>query len=56
MRVLTFQCFYCGESQEVVLEEHSSSGGFTVDCDNCCRPMEVNISGGDEGEIDVGPS
>ncbi len=61
MNSISFQCCFCGELQETVIEQTTFDGGFIVDCDNCCRPMRVNVHGGDdagEGEffIEVEPS
>jgi hypothetical protein len=46
-------CPYCGESIELVLEP-DDVGVFTQDCEVCCRPWHVSITGrGAERAVEV---
>lgn len=40
---VSFQCHFCGEPQEAVIDEEFGGQDFTVDCENCCRPMHVKV-------------
>jgi len=35
------QCPYCGQSFELAVDTTEAKQQFTVDCEVCCRPMEV---------------
>ena len=44
---------YCGEQLEIYLEP-DVKGSFVQDCEVCCNPWRVRVSGrGDEREVDV---
>ncbi len=46
-------CPYCGEAVEIYLEP-DVSGSFIQDCEVCCNPWNVRISGhGDDRWLDV---
>ncbi|MGB7218267.1 MAG: CPXCG motif-containing cysteine-rich protein [Vicinamibacterales bacterium] len=46
-------CPYCGEQLEIYLES-DVKGSFVQDCEVCCNPWRVRVSGrGDEREVDV---
>jgi hypothetical protein len=44
------QCPFCGQSFELAVDTTEAAQQFTVDCEVCCRPMEVFLQCGD-GEI-----
>jgi hypothetical protein len=44
------QCPYCGQTFELALDTTQSDQRFTVDCEVCCRPMEVFLQC-EDGEI-----
>ena len=47
-------CPYCGEEIEIFVED-DVLGSFVQDCDVCCNPWLVRVSGrGEEREISVG--
>lgn len=51
LRNLVSRCPYCGESQK--LEIDMSEGypqEFVSDCTVCCRPIEVTVTSGLQGE------
>jgi hypothetical protein len=47
-------CPYCGEELEIVIEP-DVSGTFVQDCEVCCNPWTVRVSGsGEDRWLDVG--
>ena len=51
---ITYQCVYCGEGNETVIDP---SGGnrqsYTENCTVCCRPNVLHISITPEGDVTV---
>jgi hypothetical protein len=46
-------CPYCGEKVEIYLEA-DVRGSFVQDCEVCCRPWRVDVSGrGDERDVRI---
>lgn len=45
-------CPYCGEELELFVEG-DVSGSFVQDCEVCCRPWQVRVSGGEERAVEV---
>ena len=46
-------CPYCGEEVEIYLEP-DVSGTFVQDCEVCCNPWRVHVTGdGDGRSVDV---
>jgi len=46
-------CPYCGEDVELYLES-DVRGSFVQDCEVCCNPWTVRVSGhGDERDVSV---
>ena len=51
--VFVVMCPYCGEQAEIYLEP-DVGGSFVQDCEVCCNPWRVRVSGdGEEREVDV---
>jgi len=48
---ITIQCPYCGESYETVVDPSAGSQRYIEDCAVCCRPIEVTLHVGDDGEL-----
>jgi hypothetical protein len=47
-------CPYCGEEVEIFIEP-DVSGSFVQDCEVCCNPWTVRVSGSDDDRwLDVG--
>jgi Cysteine-rich CPXCG len=44
------QCPYCGQAFELAVDTSEAAQQFTVDCEVCCRPMEVFLQC-EDGEI-----
>jgi len=52
---IAIQCPYSGESYETVVDLSAGSQRYIEDCAVCCRPIEVTLRVGDDGElIEVG--
>lgn len=45
---LTIHCPYCGEVQDLVVDDSAGDQQYVEDCQVCCRPMAVRVSVGDE--------
>jgi hypothetical protein len=48
---LVIQCPYCGESYETVVDPSAGSQNYIEDCVVCCRPIEIALQVGDDGEV-----
>ncbi|HST28469.1 MAG TPA: CPXCG motif-containing cysteine-rich protein [Rudaea sp.] len=48
---LVIQCPYCGESYETVVDASAGSQNYVEDCAVCCRPIEIALRVGDDGEL-----
>jgi hypothetical protein len=50
----TVTCPYCGEEVEVYLES-DVTGTFVQDCEVCCNPWRVRVTGrGEDRFVDIG--
>jgi hypothetical protein len=55
IETIAILCPYCGESYETVVDLSAGSQRYIEDCAVCCRPIEITLQVGDDGElIDVG--
>ena len=41
----TIQCPYCGESIEVQVDTSAGEQNYIEDCQVCCRPIELRLTG-----------
>ena len=48
---IAIQCPYCGESYETVVDLSAGSQRYVEDCAVCCRPIEIALNVGDDGEL-----
>lgn len=48
---ITIQCPYCGESYETIVDLSAGSQRYVEDCAVCCRPIEIALRVGDDGEL-----
>ncbi|HET7778889.1 MAG TPA: CPXCG motif-containing cysteine-rich protein [Rudaea sp.] len=48
---ITIHCPYCGESYETVVDLSAGSQHYVEDCAVCCRPIEIALNVGDDGEL-----
>jgi hypothetical protein len=49
----TVDCPYCGEPVELLIDCSILQQSYIEDCQVCCRPINVNVSIGDDDEISV---
>ncbi|MBS0570802.1 MAG: CPXCG motif-containing cysteine-rich protein [Proteobacteria bacterium] len=49
--VLVIRCPYCGESYETAVDLSGGSQSYVEDCAVCCRPIEIALRVGDDGEL-----
>jgi transposase-like protein len=47
---VTIHCPYCGEGYETVVDRSAGSQRYVEDCAVCCKPIEVTLRVGDDGE------
>jgi len=48
---ITIHCPYCGEGYETVVDLSAGSQRYIEDCVVCCRPIEIALRVGDDGEL-----
>jgi len=48
---IVINCPYCGESYETVVDLSAGSQRYVEDCAVCCKPIEVALRVGDDGEL-----
>ena len=48
---ITIHCPYCGEGYETVVDLSAGSQRYIEDCAVCCRPIEITLRVGEDGEL-----
>ncbi len=48
---IVMHCPYCGESFETTVDLSAGSQQYIEDCAICCRPIEIALRVGDDGEL-----
>ena len=48
---VVISCPYCGESFETVVDLSAGSQRYIEGCAVCCRPIEIALRVGDNGEL-----
>ena len=49
-----FNCPYCGAAQTLRVDHTGGSRQtFITDCENCCRPMEIELDVDEDGEANL---
>jgi transposase-like protein len=51
IETVAIQCPYCGESYETVVDLSAGSQRYIEDCAVCCKPIEITLQVGDDGEL-----
>ena len=46
-------CPYCGELIELMIDDSVEHQQYVEDCSVCCRPINVEVSTGAGGDIEV---
>ena len=50
----SINCPYCGAGFSVRVDNTGGSQqSFVIDCENCCRPIEVEVSVEDDGYVSL---
>jgi len=51
LETIAITCPYCGESYETTVDLSTGSQRYIEDCAVCCRPIEIALHVGDDGEL-----
>jgi hypothetical protein len=51
IETIAISCPYCGESYETIVDLSGGSQRYIEDCAVCCRPIEITLQVGDDGEL-----
>jgi hypothetical protein len=49
---LRIRCPFCGERFEALVDGSAGDADYVEDCPVCCRPIEMHLQVGDDGEVD----
>lgn len=49
----SIQCPYCGEPIELFIDDSVDHQQYVEDCQVCCRPINVTVKAGEDGEVTV---
>lgn len=53
MPFVDIHCPYCGEPVEIFIDESAGPQRYIEDCQVCCRPIDIAVSVGKDGEAEV---
>jgi len=51
LETVTVTCPYCGESFATTVDLSAGSQRYVEDCAVCCRPIEIGLQVGEDGEL-----
>ncbi len=51
--IRSIDCPYCGEAIELIIDDSVDHQTYIEDCSVCCRPINVDVSVGDDSVPDV---
>ncbi len=51
--VREIHCPYCGEPIELIIDDSVERQRYVEDCSVCCRPIDVEVTVDENGDIDV---
>jgi hypothetical protein len=51
IEAVVIHCPYCGESFETTVDLSAGSQQYVEDCAICCRPIEIALRVGEDGEL-----
>jgi hypothetical protein len=51
IEAIVIHCPYCGEAFETQVDTSAGSQRYVEDCAVCCRPIEVALQVGEDGEL-----
>jgi hypothetical protein len=49
---IRIRCPFCGEAFEAVVDASAGDAEYVEDCPVCCRPIEMRLQVGHDGEVD----
>jgi hypothetical protein len=49
----TIRCPFCGERFEALVDASAGDADYVEDCPVCCRPIELHLRTGADGESEV---
>ena len=53
-RIVTYECAFCGEENEVLVDPSGGSRQtFTEDCAVCCRPNLIALVVDEDGDVEL---
>jgi hypothetical protein len=50
----TINCPYCGEAISILIDDSVAEQNYVEDCQVCCRPMILDVSVDQDGDVVVG--
>lgn len=53
MEFHTYECPYCGEAIDLLLDDSAGAQDYVEDCAVCCRPMRIVMDAGADGDLHV---
>ncbi|HXH64406.1 MAG TPA: CPXCG motif-containing cysteine-rich protein [Mariprofundaceae bacterium] len=53
LETTAIRCPYCGEHIDITVDTTSPRQAYVEDCLICCRPIQLDVSINDAGEISV---
>lgn len=51
LETITIHCPYCGERYATQADLSAGSQSYVEDCAVCCRPIEIAVRVGEDGEL-----
>jgi hypothetical protein len=51
IEAVVIHCPYCGEAFETQVDTSAGSQRYVEDCAICCRPIEIGLHVGEDGEL-----
>jgi hypothetical protein len=49
---VNLRCPFCGERFEALVDASGGSADYIEDCPVCCRPIELHLRTGDDGDFE----
>ena len=49
---IRIRCPFCGEAFEALVDASAGAAEYVEDCPVCCRPIEMRLQVGQDGEVD----
>ena len=49
---IRIRCPFCGEPFEALVDASAGAAEYVEDCPVCCRPIEMRLQVGSDGEVD----